>query len=67
MTPERVEIDKERINVPAWQMAMTSGGRLSINDPAAYASKPDEALDEATAADHAEIEERITSLKRALG
>jgi len=67
MTPERIETDKERTNVPAWQMAMTSGGHRSIDDPAAYASKPNGALDEATAVDNAEIKERITSSKRALG
>ncbi len=59
--------DKERINVPAWQIAMTSGGKLTINDPAAYAAKLNEALDEASATDRARIEERINQLKRTLG
>lgn len=59
--------DKERINVPAWQIAMTSSGKLTINDPAAYAAKLNEALDEASAADRARIEERINQLKRTLG
>jgi hypothetical protein len=59
--------DNERINVPAWQIAMTSGGKLTINDPAAYAAKLNEALDEASATDRARIEERINQLKRTFG
>ncbi|MDJ0925619.1 MAG: hypothetical protein QNJ77_13760 [Acidimicrobiia bacterium] len=59
--------DAEKINVPAWQIAMTSGGRLTINDPAAHASKLNAALDEATALDREAIEARIEQLERALG
>jgi hypothetical protein len=57
----------EKINVPAWQMAMTSGGRWSINDPAAYASKLNEALDAATELDRNAIEDRINQLRTTLG
>ncbi len=59
-------LDKERINVPGWQAAMTSGGKYSINDPAAYASKLNEALDEASAVDREQLEERIRQLERIL-
>lgn len=56
----------EKINVPAWQMAMSSGGRLTINDPAAHASKLNEALDEANSMDRQAVEERIAAIKNAL-
>lgn len=58
-------MDNERISVPAWQISMSPGGKLS-NDPAAYASKLNEALEAATATDRAHIEERISRLKRAI-
>ncbi len=62
-----VDFEHEKINVPGWQIAMTSSGRFSINDPAAYAHKLNQTLDEKTELDRAAIEERIGRLKKALG
>lgn len=61
------EMDREKINVPAWQLAMTSGGKLTVNDPAAYASRLNEALEDANAGDRAQIEDRVSQLNRILG
>jgi hypothetical protein len=61
-----VDFESEKINVPGWQIAMTSGGRFSINDPAAHAYKLNQALDEKTELDRAAIEQRIGRLKKAL-
>ena len=60
------EFESEKINVPAWQIAMTSGGRLAINDPAAHAAKLNEALDDATALDREAIAARIERLETVL-
>jgi len=58
--------EREKINVPGWQVAMTSGGRFSINDPAAHAYKLNEALDAKTELDRSAIEQRILRLRKAL-
>ncbi|MEA2002683.1 MAG: hypothetical protein U9N84_12485 [Actinomycetota bacterium] len=60
------DFEDEKINVPGWQIAMTSGGRFSINDPAAHAYKLNETLDDKTELDRASIEQRIGRLKKAL-
>jgi chromosome segregation ATPase len=60
------QFESEKINVPAWQMSMSSGGRFSINDPAAHASKLNQAIDEANSMDRQTIEDRIDEIKKAL-
>lgn len=60
------DFESEKINVPGWQVAMTSGGRFSINDPAAHAYKLNQALDDKTELDRAAIEDRIGRLRKAL-
>lgn len=51
----------DKIEVPSWQMSMAT-----LNDPAAHATKINQALDQATAADREAIEQRIKQLKKAL-
>jgi len=51
----------DKIEVPSWQMSMAT-----INDPAAHATKINEALDQATAGDRESIEQRVKQLRKAL-
>ena len=51
----------EKINVPAWQMAMAS-----VNDPSAHARKLNEELDAKNELDRDAVEQRIARLKKAL-
>ena len=59
-------IDDEQIEVPDWQMKMTRGGRLAINDPRTHAANINATLEENSAADRTAIEARIDHLRRTL-
>lgn len=58
--------DGDKINVRAWQIADGGGAKLSLNDPAAFATRLNELLDEANAPGREEIEARIAQLRAVL-